>query len=179
MANQRNPRQRKRSDWQTDDSPGKVEYWNIENKRWELISDRNPDGNNVKQTTIDLVVHDNETIAEIYKRDYAERTIIPANVPIAVSIRHYVKMPKEFTGDKREAAIYAYYYPTHVDITEVQKKILDELSGLVWESDTQVMLCSLQLRWHRKTYDKISIFPVWDAVDDGYTSEPISNTKGG
>ena len=171
MENQKSPKTK--SDWQTDDSPGKVEYWNVERKRWELKSNRNPDGNNIKQKTIDLVIQDGETIASVYKRDYPERSIVPANVPIAVSIRHYVEMPKEFKGDKRRAALYAYYYPVHIDITKVQKQMLGELTGLVWESETQIMLCSLQIRWGRKSYDKISIFPVWDAVDDGYTSEPI------
>ena len=159
--------------WLTDDSPGKMEYWNIENQRWELKANRNPDGNNIKQNTIDLVVQDDETIANAFYQKYPGRRIVPANVPVAVSLRHYVEMPKEFKGDKRRAALYAYYYPTHIDITEVQKQILKELTGLVWESGTQVILCSLQIRWGRKSYDKISIFPIWDAVDDGYASEPI------
>ena len=162
-----------KKDWQTDDSPGKVEYWNVENQRWELKANRNPDGDNIKQNTIDLVRQDGETIAEVYRREYPERRIIPGNVPIAVSLRHYIMMPQEYTGDKRRAALWAYYYPTHEDISVVQRKILDELTGLVWESNTQIMLCSLQIRWGRTSYDKISIFPVWDAVDDGYASEEI------
>lgn len=176
MENQKS--KSRKSNWLTDDTPSKVEYWNVERQRWELKDNRNPDGNNIKQNTIDLVIEADETISEVYSREYPQRSIIPANVPVAVSIRHYVTMPQSFTGDKRKAALHAYFYPTDIDITEVQKKLLGDLSGIVWESDTQVMLCTLQLRWGRKSYDKISIFPVWDAVDDGYTSEPISSTKG-
>lgn len=164
-----------KSNWPTDDSPGKVEYWNVENRRWELRDNRNPDGNNIKQDSIELIVQEGETITEVFKREYPERHVIPDNVPVAVSIRHYVLMPEDFKGEKRYAANWAYIYPVHVDINEVQKKILDELAGLVWTSHTQVMLCSLQIRWFRRAYDKISIFPVWDAVDDGYTSEEVKH----
>ena len=169
-----NPKSNSRkSNWLTDDTPGKVEYWNIERQRWELKNNRNPDGDCIKQNAIDLIVEADETIAEVYRREYQQRDIVPANVPIAVSIRHYVTMPQSFTGEKRIAALHAYFYPTNIDITEVQKQLLGEMTGVVWESGTQIVLCSLQMRWNRKSYDKISIFPIWDAVDDGYASEQI------
>ena len=66
---------------------------------------------------------------------------------IAALVSAQYKIPKSWTKTKKELAERQLIHPTKPDVDNVGKIVLDALNRVVYEDDTQVVLCVITKEW--------------------------------